>query len=122
VPGTNPALLGLTETDLSCRALTHLWVEGQSIRALPTLPPQLQHLDVSGCKIRLLPALPATLQTLCCVNCAELTALPSSLSSTAVTELDCNGCVSLRRLPQLPESLGVLRAERCKALTEVTEH
>jgi hypothetical protein len=103
-----------------CRSLIYLYVTGQHIRALPPLPAQLQYLYVSGCKDLQSPAvLPPTLQELYCDDCTALSALPSSLHSTAVTDLNCIGRISMQRLPHLPESLQDLDVEECHSLKEV---
>ncbi|WIA11028.1 hypothetical protein OEZ85_011181 [Tetradesmus obliquus] len=114
------------------RNLTTLCVSGQHITTLPQLPAHLQDLRLSDCKqlrslhvsgcrnLRSLPELPATLEELYCNGCAALTALPSSLGSTALRELNCSGCARLQQLPALPESLKNLEAEDCTSLTQVS--
>lgn len=150
----------LSASLLPCRKLTHLGIRSWCIKVLPPLPPQLQQLRLAGCgklrslpelpptlhqldvsscsKLRALPALPPTLNQLLCTYCG-LEALPRSLSTSAITELDCRfmrlqhrpelprsllkllvGGDSLQELPALPEGLTCLQAYCCGSLKEVS--
>jgi hypothetical protein len=100
--------------------LTSLRINSKHIEELPVLPPNLQQLHVIGCSnLKLLPELPPTLQALSCQGCTALAELPSSLSSTAVSKLNCSDCSELKNVPQLPITLVELELYNCKTLMEL---
>lgn len=108
------------------RSLTSLCIFSEHIEELPLLPPNLQQLEVGlpllqpgRSRLQALPQLPITLRQLRCVHCDALAALPSSLSATAVSVLQCSRCDVLENLPQLPPSLVELRMEWCLDLPQL---
>jgi hypothetical protein len=83
-----------------CRKLTGLCIKSQLVEELPALPEKLESLIIADCRnLRALPELPPTLEVLQCCRCPALTALPASFSNTALAELSCSGCKTLKAIP-----------------------
>jgi hypothetical protein len=105
-----------------CRDLTYVKAFSDHMAALPLLPAHLEQLSIICCRqLHMLPALPPTLRKLLCDRCDALEELPSSFSSTAVSELSCISFSQLKSLPQLPLCLGELILSKCSSLVRLPE-
>jgi hypothetical protein len=65
-----------------------------------------------------LPELPASLSNLNCAGCTTLRKLPE-LQHTCITVLDCSGCTQLTELPDMPDSLSELWADQVPQITSL---